>query len=93
METPNGNVPVAIDLKTEGNRLTGTIAAGDQSFTIENGTVTGSAIKFTFKRARPQGGTMNYEVSATVNGATMKGATVADMDGQKVTQDWEAKRE
>jgi hypothetical protein len=94
METPNGDMPVVLDLKAEGNRLTGTISAGgERTFAIENGTISGSAIQFSFKRERPQGGSMAYEVSGTVAGNSMKGKTTADVDGQKITMDWEAKRE
>lgn len=94
METPSGDVPVLMDLKADGARLTGSISAGgEMTFPIEGGTVSGNSLKFTFKRARPQGGSMLYEVSGTVTGDKLKGSTSADLDGQKVTQEWEAKRQ
>jgi hypothetical protein len=93
METPNGDMPVVMDLKADGSRLTGSITAGgERTFSIENGSISGNALKFAFKRERPQGGSMAYEVSGSVSGNSMKGTTTADIDGQKITQEWEAKR-
>lgn len=93
MDTPNGAVPITLDLKVDGNKVTGTVASGERSFPIENGEVDGGTVKLTFKRDRPQGGTMAYQITGKVEGNVMKGTTVADMDGEKVTQHWEAKRQ
>jgi hypothetical protein len=93
MDTPNGSVPVTLDLKVEGGKVTGTVATGERSFPIQTGTVEGNAVKLMFRRDRPQGGSMTYEIAGKVDGNVMKGSTVADVNGEKVTQEWEAKRQ
>ena len=94
METPGGPMPVTLDLKVEGKTVTGTVAAGERQLNIENGTLDGKALSVTVKRQRDSGGTMVYDLKATLaeDGKTLKGTTSTDMDGQKVTQEWEAKR-
>lgn len=92
MDTPNGEMEVAMDLKADGTKLTGTAGIGERRFAIENGTVDGNKIKFTVKRDRPQGGTMKYEMSGTLSGSELKGTTATDLDGQPITQEWTAKK-
>jgi hypothetical protein len=93
METPNGSVPITLDLKVDGNKVTGTVASGERSFPIQTGSVDGGTVRLTFKRDRPQGGTMTYEITGKVDGDVMKGTTVANMGDEKVTQEWLAKRQ
>lgn len=93
MDTPNGPMPVTLDLKVEGSQLTGTVAAADRLLKIEKGSVEGGVVKFSVKRERPDGGAMVYEMTGKVEGSVMKGSTTADMGGEKVTQDWEAKKQ
>lgn len=92
METPMGDVIVNFDLKVDGKAVTGTIAAGERSFPVQNGTVENGVLKMSCTRDRPQGGTMTYTFQAKLDGAVLKGTTEADVDGEKVTQQWEAKR-
>jgi hypothetical protein len=92
METPMGDVVVDFDLKLDGKAVTGTVAAGERSFPVQNGTYEDGVLKMSCTRDRPQGGTMVYKFEAKLDGAVLKGTTEADVDGEKVTQQWEAKR-
>lgn len=93
METPDGQAPVILDLKVEGSEVKGTVSTGPRVLTIKTGKVEGGVITLTVSRDRPQGGAMTYQITGKVEGSTMKGTTEADMDGQKVTQEWEAKKQ
>lgn len=93
MPTPNGEMEAKLTMKVDGNKLSGTfVFEGDRKLEISNGTVDGRKLKFTVKRDRPSGGFMIYEMTGAVEGDQIKGMTEADMDGQKVTQEWSAKR-
>lgn len=92
METPDGAIPVTLDLKAEGAKLTGTVSTGGRDFPIESGSVEGNTIKLTIKRER-QGGAAVYQITGKAEGKTMKGTTVADLAGEKMTQEWEAKKQ
>lgn len=94
MDTPDGQVPVTLELKVDGKQVTGFVSTGpERRFKIENGTFEDGVVKVTVKRDRPSGGVMTYQLSGKVEGSVMKGTTVADMNGEKVTQEWEAKKQ
>ena len=93
METPNGDVDVAMNLKNEGGGVTGTLTVGEgRTLKIEKGTLDGNNLKLTVKRDRPQGGSMTYVLAGAVEGRDIKGTMEADMDGEKVSRPWTAVR-
>lgn len=94
MESPQGSLPIAMDLKVDGAKVTGTVSLGERKFTIESGVATADSVKFTIKRERPQGDSAVYEMSGKISGGnTMKGSTVAKMDSGEMNQDWEARKQ
>ena len=93
MPTPDGEMAATLTLKVDGETLTGTFEfEGGRKLEITNGTVKGNELKFTVKRDRPSGGFMTYEMTGTVEGDTIKGATKTQMDGQDATSEWSATR-
>lgn len=92
MDTPDGSIPVLLDLKLEGTKVTGTVAAGDRSFPITAGTYENGEMKLSVERVRGDGGKVVYQLTGKLDGKVLKGTTTADVNGEKVTQEWEAKR-
>jgi hypothetical protein len=76
-----GTADQKIDLKQDGNKISGTLKGPRQSGTIE-GTVDGNHIKFRVKAHVP------LDYVGTVDGDTMKGTLV----GRGKTGDWTATR-
>ena len=69
---------VALELKQEGEKITGRIGANDgDSGAIENAKLDGS--KFSFEVI---GGSATYKVSVDVSDDSMKGSVVREADGQ-----------
>lgn len=92
MQAPQGEVDGQMVLKADGAKLSGSITMGERKFEITDGSVNGKAVKWTIKRARPDGGTMVYQMSGTIEGAEIKGTTKTDVGGQEATSDWSAKK-
>ncbi len=91
METPSGDIDVAMTLKVDGTEVSGTLLVGaDRKLPIEKGSIDGKVLKLVVKRERPQGGSMTYELSGTVEGSSIKGTMVADIDGEKISRVWNA---
>ena len=81
-------------LKVEGTKVTGTFTLGeDRKLEIEKGTFDGKQLKVIVRRNRPNNaGEMIYDMTATLENGELKGMVATDLDGQKRTQDWSAKR-
>lgn len=94
MPGPNGDpVDLPFQLKQEGAALSGQFARPDGRFLkLEDGQVDGSRLSWVLKRDRPGGAVMVYRMSAEVSGATLKGETKTEMDGNPITLQWTAKR-
>jgi hypothetical protein len=94
MSGPSGEaISAAMTLKSDGAKLSGSIAFGeDRKFELQDGSIDGNKIKFVIKRERSSGGTMVYNMSATLEGDTLKGTTATDMDGNPVSSEWSAKK-
>jgi hypothetical protein len=82
-----------LKLKLEGDKLTGTLSggpAGDAK--IEDAKYKDGEVTFKIQREfNGQKFTIHY--SAKVSGDTLKGKTEIDRDGEKLTREFEAKRE
>lgn len=94
MNGPNGDpVSLPIVLKLEGMKITGKFARGQDTWlNIEDGKLDGNSFQWTVKRDRPNGETMTYKMSGTIDGGTLNGSVVTALNGQDVTMKWTAKR-
>ena len=80
-------------LTVEGTSLGGTFHMGeDRELRIEQGSLTGNKLKFVVKRDRPDGGTMVYQMSATVTGKRMEGEVRTQFNDEEVKRAWQAVR-
>jgi hypothetical protein len=85
-----GTTDLALNLKVEGKKLTGTMYTPDGDGPISNGKVSGSAISFTYATngvTVPYTGTMNgdnLELSAMIQGKESKGTLTRMKDGQQI---------
>ncbi|WP_396624584.1 hypothetical protein [Luteitalea sp.] len=74
MSSPMGTVEAKVDLKVDGETLTGSFdLGGGRVWPVESGSIKGDAVAFTLKRDRPSGGSMAYEMTGTVKGDTISG--------------------
>ncbi len=91
--SPQGEVANALELKLEGNKLTGRFARDESRWlAIENGKLEGNEMSFTVKRDRPDGGTMVYQMTGKLVDGTIQGSTRTEMDGVPTTAEWSASR-
>lgn len=93
IEGPDGQVDAEMNLKKMGARINGTVAMGEnREFDLLNGGIFANHIEFTIQRDRPQGGHAIYRLTGTIDGKSIKGKVTAEMDGEKMTQDWWASK-
>lgn len=84
------NLPVALNLKAEGKKLSGTIYTGDGDGPIANGKITGAVFSFTYAtngNIVPYTGKFdgdNMELSFTVQGKETKGTLSRMKDGDPI---------
>lgn len=84
-------IEVTLKLKADGEKLTGTISVVDMESKIEDGKFKDGEV--TFKVVREMGDTkFIIKYKAKVMGDTMKGKRERDLNGEKTTVDFEAKR-
>jgi hypothetical protein len=80
-----------LKLKRDGDKLTGVILGDDKEVKIEDGKFKAGEISFKATRTR-----MGQEVHVTykgkLSGDTIKGKITAEVGGEGITLDWEAKR-
>jgi hypothetical protein len=84
-----------LKLKTEGDKLTGTINGrqNQDDIKISEGKVTGDEVSFTVTREF-NGNSMTQKYTGKVSGDSIKGkVTGKNRQGEDTTRDWEAKRE
>jgi hypothetical protein len=91
-----GNAPERtsiLKLKTEGDKLTGTINGrqGQEDIKITDGKVTGDEVTFKVSRER-NGNTFTQKYTGKISGDTIKGKVTFDRNGEERSNDWEAKR-
>ncbi len=91
--SPQGEVANALELKAEGNQLTGRFARdASRWLAIENGKLAGNEMSFTVKRDRPDGGTMVYQMTGKLVDGKIQGTTKTEMDGNPMSSEWSAQR-
>ena len=93
---PDGQpVSAPLVLKKEGSKITGKFARNADSWLqIEDGSISGNAMKWKINRNRPDnGGTMTYEMTGSVEAdGTIKGTAKTKLDGNEMASPWSAKR-
>jgi len=86
-----GNQMITITLKADGGKLTGTVEGGrGGSIPIEEGTISGNAIKFK-QKAMNRGGEIILNYTGTLNGDEIKFSRMAE-GGQGMPVEFTAKR-
>lgn len=89
MSSPMGNVDALVELKAEGEKLTGKFdMGGGRVWAVEDGTIRGNDVAFVLKRDRPSGGSMTYAMKGTIKGDAIAGSATA-MDN---TVEWSMAR-
>ncbi|HTM56260.1 MAG TPA: lipocalin family protein [Pirellulales bacterium] len=91
--TQNGQqIDFTLNLKHEGEKLTGTLMTGFGDIEIKDGTFKNDEVNFktVFER---DGNSFTTKYSGKVDGDTIKGQTERERNGQVNKRDWEAKRE
>ncbi|MGO8752518.1 MAG: hypothetical protein ACLQNE_41800 [Thermoguttaceae bacterium] len=83
---------MALTLKCEGDKLTGTVARDGQETAIQDAKCKDGDLSFTVVRER-DGNKMTFQYNAKVSGNTIKGKTQIERNGQTQTYDWEAKKD
>ena len=87
------SLDVTIKLKLDGDKLTGAVSIADTETKIEDAKYKDGEVTFKIQRER-NGQKITQHYSAKVSGDTLKGKTEFDRgEGEKVTRDFEAKRE
>jgi hypothetical protein len=82
-----------LKLKTEGDKLTGTINGRQEDIKISDGKVTGDEISFKVSRTGQNGNTFTQKYTGKVSGDSIKGKVAFERNGEEQTRDWEAKRQ
>lgn len=90
--SPNGDqvINVSLDLKQDGNAVTGTVGSGESGdrYTINGGTIEGDVITF---KVTPED--VTYEVKLNVKDDKMTGEATVNHGEQKMTIKLELKRD
>ena len=91
---PDGNpVSFPLILEQNGGTLTGKFKRGeDKWLNLENVKVDGNSVSWTVKRDRPNGETMVYELTGTLENDALAGKAKAKLEGNDITANWTAKR-
>ena len=82
-----------LKLKTEGDKLTGTINGRQEDIKITDGKLTGDEVSFKVSRSGQNGNTFTQKYTGKVSGDSIKGKVTFDRNGEEQSRDWEAKRE
>lgn len=91
MTSPFGELKAKAIMTSADGKLTGAFWMDEsRKLDIEDGTVDGAKLTFTLKRARPNGGSMTYKMTGTVDGDTIRGN--AEAVEMSATQAWTAER-
>jgi hypothetical protein len=81
LNSPMGTVSAKVELKTEGETLSGTFDVNGASWPIEQGTVKGDTITFVLNRP---GASMSYDMQGKITGDNVTGSAAA----MGTTVDW-----
>ncbi|MHB8973225.1 MAG: hypothetical protein ACYC3X_26665 [Pirellulaceae bacterium] len=82
---------MALTLKYEGDKLTGTVARDGEETALQNAECKDGDLSVTVVRER-DGQKMTIKYTGKVSGDTIKGKSEFERDGQTQSRDWEAKK-
>jgi len=85
-------VEMVLELKLDGEKLTGNVTAGDMKTEIKEGTIKGADVSFVVERTRNDGTTTKTVYSGKLDGDTIKGETTTNRNGQDQKREWMASR-
>ena len=85
LSSPMGTVTAKVEMKSEGETLTGTFDVNGASWPMEKGTIQGDTITFVLNR---RGASMAYDMLGKVSGDTIAGSAAA----MGTTVDWSMAR-
>lgn len=89
IEGPDGQVDMPMELKVDGDKLTGRVGRPDDRWLeLKNGKVDGDAFTCTVERDRPQGGVMNYAIEGKLADGKLTGKATTG----EITSEWNATR-
>ena len=83
---------MTLELKLEGDKLTGALVRGERETAIEDGTFKDGQVSFKVTRER-NGQKFTTKYTGKLEGDTLKGKSESERDGQVRSRDWEAKRQ
>jgi len=88
------SLDATLNLKLEGDKLTGTIGGGqgNREAAITDGTFKDDKVSFSVVREL-KGEKLTQKYSGTLSGDTIKGTITTDRGGKSRSTDWEAKRQ
>src|SRR5437763_13637665 len=79
-----------LKLKSDGDKLTGTINGRQDDIKITDGKITGDEISFKVSRPAGQSGnTTTQKYTGKVSGDTIKGKMTFERNGEEQSRDWE----
>jgi len=86
---------VTLKLKLEGDKLTGAVGGGqsNQETPITDASFKDGKVNFTVVRELQGGQKFTIKYDGTLSGDTITGKSERERDGQKVSNDWVAKRQ
>jgi hypothetical protein len=86
-------IDATLKLKLEGDKLTGAYVGRNNTETpIENASFKDNKVSFTVTR-EINNSKFTTKYNGTLSGDTIKGTSEFERDGQKMSRDWEAKRQ
>src|SRR5438067_2043272 len=87
----NGDVAMTLELKQDGDKLTGSISRGEMKTEIKDGTIKGQDVAFVVVRER-NGAEFKINYKGKLDGDTIKGTISLNFNGEDRTMDWSATR-
>jgi hypothetical protein len=81
-----------LKLKQDGTKLTGTLGRNNMETAIEDGKVDGDDVSFSVTRKFGDN-TVVQKYKGKLSGDSIKGKVEFERDGQKMSRDWEPKRD
>ncbi len=82
---------MVLELKYEGDKLTGTLTRDDQKSDIKDAKFADGKLTFTVERDL-NGQTMTFKYTGKVTGDALEGESTIDRDGQTTSREWKAKK-
>jgi hypothetical protein len=85
-------VAVVLELKQDGEKLTGTLTRGDMKTEIKEGTIKGADLAFVLVRVGQNGQERKTPYKGKLDGDKITGTITTNRGGEERTQEWVANR-